>query len=498
MGFPLVESEEVELLLLRVLLPLLPPLKRGEVDAKALPELLVREVLLLRVGLDAVRVRTLELREREFVGLRVEEADVVTADLLGLHPLGLGLLLPLDPLVRGLVVPGDEVGREAGRLVPGLDFEHGALLPAVWVLLRVVERELQRGVLLVGTRLGAAPDVHLGVEVEHHHVVVDQVLLGEVEDLLGVQGAGVPGEVEHAGLAAVVGEELGLCVLLLTADRGPEGLRLVALGEGGHLPGALEDFSDGAGGLLLLGVGARPLPHVHIPGGEEDEAVARVECGGILLALDRAGVRRALGLDVIHLRPVRVVDVRVVAVPERGGVPAFPDDHLPPEDRHEVLGLVVLGHANLDRGALEGVVEVPREEGRGGLLVQAALPALPEVDDVRGLPLEQVGVQDDVRVAVEELALHPLLDLNALEVLDPPLLDLSVGVVHHLLLGLSADIEEGLGGHVLRLRLAGGALRLGLAGALGLPHEEHLLERGGLGPLVHALDRDPVRIALLG
>lgn len=146
------------------------------------------------------------------------------------------------------------------------------------------------------------------------------------------------------------------------------------------------------------------------------------------------------------------------------------DDELALEEGEEVVGLLVLDDAD-DRGlSTELIINTLGEEGRCAKLVLGRVQTLPVVDNVELLANRVlVGVEDDVAIALEELAQELLVsDLDLFKVLDAPGLDLAAAVVDHLLLGRDAGRVELAKVDRLLVDLAGNVLSgLDLGGVAG-------------------------------
>ena len=94
------------------------------------------------------------------------------------------------------------------------------------------------------------------------------------------------------------------------------------------------------------------------------------------------------------------------------------DDHVSSKHFDEVPGFLALDHSHLDGSAAELLVVNPgRVDSAGSSLVNGALLALPEVDDLPAVP---VTVEDDVAVARVEEPVVGLVDLHQLHALHPP------------------------------------------------------------------------------
>jgi hypothetical protein len=197
------------------------------------------------------------------------------------------------------------------------------------------------------------------------------------------------------------------------------------------------DGADQLSSLVALSdVGSLAVPLVNSQAQVENEDIAAVERGGRQRHLDDTDVLDGAA-DVQQTRLVRLG----LVVLETSVVTALKDTNTTNvgEQRQELFALKTLNLSVLNRQALEEVVQFDGLVGSSTSLVLSGVGTEPEENVVEDLAVGALdGLQDDVAVSFEELAIVLLGDLLNMEFVDTP--DLNAGL-------LTASLP---GGFVLR------------------------------------------------
>lgn len=277
-------SEQANVLLLAVSLPLLEGFPISHGHANNCVELFVAQVVLFLSRSDARREAGLEHLVGELVAGGVELAgEGIVSDGSGcgsnlalfLGPFGNDSGVSLEPLLGDLRLPLDELNGERGRLTTSENFlnNHIVLVTSVTALGQVLLGALDDTGLLELVGLVADPSEDGVVGIKDVTVFVEQIFLSESGKLFHPHVSRGVGNGEKAGLEARCesGRLLDLAVLALSADGLPEGSRLGALLHdlgGGRLVDSGEKF---LGSSDFDFTGANTLPDVSGVGGEASE-----------------------------------------------------------------------------------------------------------------------------------------------------------------------------------------------------------------------------------